>query len=451
MQRGLFDDTHEQFRNAFATFVAREMVPHRERWESSGIVDRSVFTAAGVNGFLGIDVPEEFGGGGVADFRFNVVIAEELQRADVNAAGLGITLHNDICLPYFIRDTNEEQKRRWLPGICAGELVTAVAMTEPGIGSDLASMATTAVRDGDDYVVNGSKTFITNGINADLVITAVKTDPAQRHRGMSLLVIERDAPGFERGRNLDKVGMHAQDTAELFFTDARVPVANRLGDEGNGFLQLVSNLPQERLSIAVTGVAAARAAFDRTLEYAKQRTAFGQPIGTFQHSRFRFAEMLDRDRDRPGVRRSLRARAQRRCADPRGRGDGEVVVHRAAGPRRRRLRAAARRLRLHDRVPDRPRLRRRQDHAHLRRHDRDHEGDHRPLARSGCSAYRSARSVPVSRIATDLDAVRMGTRHLSTPDTSLEHRLAAFERQPEEGVEGVRRPEDSLAIEAVRA
>jgi len=165
-------------------------------------------------------------------------------------------------------------------------------MTEPGIGSDLASMSTTAALDGDHYVVNGSKTFITNGINADLVITAVKTDPAQRHRGMSLLVIERDTPGFARGRNLEKVGMHAQDTAELFFTDARVPVANRLGDEGDGFLQLVSNLPQERLSIAITAVAAARSAFDRTLEYAKQRTAFGQPIGTFQHSRFRFAEML---------------------------------------------------------------------------------------------------------------------------------------------------------------
>ena len=292
MDRGLFDDTHEQFRSSFATFVEREMVPHRDRWEQSGIVDRSVFSSAGANGFLGIDVPEEYGGGGVADFRFNVVIAEELQRADVNAAGLGITLHNDVCLPYFVHQANDEQKRRWLPGICAGELITAVAMTEPGIGSDLASMSTTALRDGDHYVVNGSKTFITNGINADLVITAVKTDPAQRHRGMSLLIVERDTPGFERGRNLDKVGMHAQDTAELFFSDARVPVANRLGDEGAGFLQLVANLPQERLSIAVTAVAAARAAFDRTLEYAKERTAFGQPIGTFQNSRFRFAEMI---------------------------------------------------------------------------------------------------------------------------------------------------------------
>jgi alkylation response protein AidB-like acyl-CoA dehydrogenase len=291
VERGLFDDTHEQFRAAFATFVEREMVPNRDRWEMAGIVDRTLFTSAGASGFLGIDAPEEFGGGGVRDFRFNVVIAEEIQRADVNAAGLGITLHNDICMPYFLHQASDEQKRRWLPGICAGDLITAVAMTEPGIGSDLASMATTAVRDGDSYVVNGSKTFITNGINADLVITAVKTDPAQRHRGMSLLVVERDTPGFERGRNLDKVGMHSQDTAELFFSDAHVPVENRLGDEGGGFLQLVANLPQERLSIAVTAVAASRASFQRTLEYAKERTAFGQPIGTFQNSRFRFAEM----------------------------------------------------------------------------------------------------------------------------------------------------------------
>jgi alkylation response protein AidB-like acyl-CoA dehydrogenase len=291
MQRTLFDDTHQAFRDSFRMFLAREAVPHRDEWEAEGIVDRSLFRAAGANGFLGIDVPEEFGGGGVKDFRFNQVIAEEIQHADVNAAGLGLTLHNDVCLPYFLHLTNDEQKQRWLPGICAGELITAIAMTEPGIGSDLASMTTTAVRDGDDYIVNGSKTFITNGINADLVVTAVKTDPSQRHRGMSLVVIERDTPGFERGRNLEKVGMHAQDTAELFFADARVPVANRLGEEGTGFLQLVTNLPQERLSIAATAVAAARSTFDRTLAYAKERTAFGQPIATFQNSRFRLAEM----------------------------------------------------------------------------------------------------------------------------------------------------------------
>jgi len=291
MQRTLFDDTHEAFRDSFSTFLEREVAPNRNRWEEAGIVDRELFVSAGANGFIGIDVPEEYGGGGVKDFRFNQVIAEEIQRADVNAAGLGLTLHNDVCLPYFLNLTNDEQKARWLPGICSGELITAVAMTEPGIGSDLASMTTTAIRDGDDYVVNGSKTFITNGINADLVITAVKTDPSQRHRGMSLVIVERDTPGFERGRNLDKVGMHSQDTAELFFTDARVPVANRLGEEGAGFTQLVTNLPQERLSIAVTAVAAARSIFQRTLEYTKERTAFGQPVASFQNSRFRLAEM----------------------------------------------------------------------------------------------------------------------------------------------------------------
>src|SRR6476619_567242 len=287
----LFEDVHEEFRAAFHSFLEREAVPNRARWEADGIVDRQLFEVAGANGFLGMEVPEELGGGGVKDFRFNVVIAEELQRADVNAAGLGITLHNDICLPYFLHLADDEQRKRWLPGICSGELITAIAMTEPGIGSDLASMSTTALRAGDHYVVNGSKTFITNGINADLVITAVKTDPNQRHAGMSLLVLERGMPGFDRGRTLEKIGMHAQDTAELFFTDVHVPVANRLGEEGSGFRSLVTKLPQERLSIAVTGVAAARQALDSTLEYVKERTAFGQPIGSFQNSRFRLAEM----------------------------------------------------------------------------------------------------------------------------------------------------------------
>jgi alkylation response protein AidB-like acyl-CoA dehydrogenase len=291
MRRTLFDDTHEAFRESFRAFLDREAVPNIAKWDAAGIVDRELFAVAGAHGFLGMEVPEELGGGGVDDFRFNVVIAEELQQADLNAAGLGITLHNDICLPYFLHLANDEQRQRWLPGICSGELITAVAMTEPAIGSDLASMSTSAIRDGDHYVVNGSKTFITNGINADLVITAVKTDPSQRHRGMSLLVLERGTDGFERGRNLEKIGMHAQDTAELFFDDARVPVANRLGEEGEGFLQLVTNLPRERLSIAVTGVAAAHAAFERTLAYATERRAFGQPIASFQHNRFALAEM----------------------------------------------------------------------------------------------------------------------------------------------------------------
>jgi alkylation response protein AidB-like acyl-CoA dehydrogenase len=291
MQRTLFDADHELFRDSVRGFIAKELAPHHEEWERAGIVDRALFAKAGAQGFLGMSVPEELGGGGVQDFRYNVVIAEEIQKAGVNAAGLGWTLHNDICLPYFLTLCSDEQKERWLPGICSGELITAIAMTEPGIGSDLASMTTTALLDGDHYVVNGSKTFITNGINADLVITAVKTNPAERHTGMSLLVLERGMAGFERGRNLEKIGMHAQDTAELFFTDVHVPVANRLGDEGSGFRSLVTKLPQERLSIAVTGVAAARQALDVTLEYVKERTAFGQPIGSFQNSRFRLAEM----------------------------------------------------------------------------------------------------------------------------------------------------------------
>jgi alkylation response protein AidB-like acyl-CoA dehydrogenase len=292
MERTLYAAEHDLFRASFRQFVEKEMAPHHLAWEHAGIVDRELFKAAGSHGFLGMAIPEEYGGGGSDDFRYNAVITEETQRAGVAGAGLGISLHNDICLPYFLRYCNDEQRRRWLPGIASGELITAIAMTEPGIGSDLASMTTAAVRDGDSYIVNGSKTFITNGINADLVITAVKTDPSERHRGISLLILERGMEGFERGRNLDKLGLHSQDTAELFFTDVRVPTANLLGDEeGRGFFQLVGNLPQERLSIAIAGIAAARAALDMTVVYVKERHAFGQAVGSFQNSRFTLAEL----------------------------------------------------------------------------------------------------------------------------------------------------------------
>jgi alkylation response protein AidB-like acyl-CoA dehydrogenase len=236
-------------------------------------------------------VPEAHGGAGAEDFRFNLIVGEECQRAGVGGFGLGITLHNDICLPYFLSYCNETQRERWLPGIASGELITALAMTEPGIGSDLASMTTRARRDGDHFVVDGSKTFITNGINADLVITAVKTDPSERHRGISLLIVERGMDGFERGRNLEKIGQHSQDTAELSFGDVHVPVENLLGEEGEGFRYLVSNLPQERLSIAAVAVAAAEAALGWTLEYVRERKAFGQSIGSFQASRFTLAEV----------------------------------------------------------------------------------------------------------------------------------------------------------------
>ena len=291
MRRTLYDEEHEQFRLAVRAFIAKEITPHYLDWEDAGIAPRRLYEAAGEHGFIGMAVPAEHGGGGTRDFRFNAVLAEELARAGIGGAGLGLTLHNDITTPYFLEYCSPEQKARWLPGIASGQLITAIAMTEPSIGSDLASMATTARRDGDHYVVNGSKTFITNGINADLVITAVKTDPTQRHRGMSLLVIERGMDGFERGRNLDKIGLHSQDTAELFFTDVLVPVVNRLGEEGEGFGYLVRNLAQERLSIAVSAVSVARQAVAWTLDYVKERTAFGQPIGSFQNTRFVLAEL----------------------------------------------------------------------------------------------------------------------------------------------------------------
>jgi alkylation response protein AidB-like acyl-CoA dehydrogenase len=292
MRRTLYDDDHEAFRSAVRTFVDKEITPHVEAWGAAGIVPRELFTAAGRQGFLGMDVPECYGGGGVPDFRFNAVLVEELVRTPDGGAGLGLSLHNDICLPYFLAYCTEEQKARWLPGIVSGELITAIGMTEPGIGSDLASLATTAIRSGDHYVVSGAKTFITNGINADLVVTAVKTDPTQKHAGISLLVLERGMPGFTRGRNLDKLGQHAQDTAELFFSDVPVPVANLLGpQEGQGFRQLVANLPQERLSIAVAAVASARSALEMTLAYVRERRAFGQPVGSFQNSRFVLAEI----------------------------------------------------------------------------------------------------------------------------------------------------------------
>ena len=291
MRRTLFSEEHDLFRDSFRRFVETEIAPHHLEWETAGIVPRELFSTAGRSGFLGMQAPEQYGGGGVDTFLFNLIVGEEVQRSGTGGAGLGLTLHNDICLPYFLSLCTEEQKARWVPGICSGELITAIAMTEPGTGSDLASMGTTALRDGDHYVVNGSKTFITNGINADLVITAVKTDPSQRHKGMSLLVVERGMAGFERGRNLEKVGLHSQDTAELFFADVQVPATNLLGTEGQGFVHLVQNLPQERLSIAAAGVAAAEAALDWTLDYVKERQAFGQPVGSFQNSRFRLAEM----------------------------------------------------------------------------------------------------------------------------------------------------------------
>jgi len=291
MQRDLFEADHDIFRQSVREFVKREVSPNVARWEAAGKVDKEMFRKAGRAGFLGMAIPEKYGGGGVGDFRFNVIIGEELIRGDAIASGMCITLHNDVCLPYFLHLTDEAQRARWLPGLASGDLMSAIAMTEPGAGSDLAGIKTMAIRDGDDYVVNGSKTFITNGINSDVVVTAVKTNPSERHAGMSLIVIEEGMSGFTRGRNLDKIGLHAQDTAELFFDDVRVPVANRLGEEGMGFAYLMQNLPQERLGLAAAAMTHAEVAFGWTLDYIKGRQAFGQPIGGFQTVKHLMAEI----------------------------------------------------------------------------------------------------------------------------------------------------------------
>ena len=291
MERTIFESEHHLFRESFRQFVDKEIVPNNQAWEEKGIVDRSLFEIAGSNGFLGVDIPQEFGGGGIADYRFNQIMQEEFDMAGVAAAASGLGLHNDICIPYFLEFCSEEQRARWLPGLTSGQYITAIAMSEPGTGSDLASIATTATKDGDSFVLNGAKTFISNGIISDLVIVAAKTNPEAGHRGVSLLVVERGMEGFERGRNLDKVGRHSQDTAELFFTDVRVPAENLLGEENKGFYYMMFNLPQERLNIAISAVAGTQYAFDLTLEYVKERQAFGQPIGSFQNTRFKMAEI----------------------------------------------------------------------------------------------------------------------------------------------------------------
>ncbi len=290
MKRIIFETEHDVFRESVVHFVDSQILPFHEQWSEAGKVDKAMFRAAGAQGLLGMAIPERFGGGGVDDFRYNAVIDEVVTGSGAASSGVCLTLHNDVCIPYFLAYASEEQQDRWFPGLVTGELMTAIAMTEPGTGSDLAAIATTAVLDGDCYILNGSKTFITSGVNADLVIIVARTGP-DPHGGLTLVVVEDGMEGFEKGRNLDKMGMHAQDTAEMFFSDVRVPVANRLGSEGMGFMQLIGNLPQERLSIAVGAVAAAEAALDLTIAYAKERSAFGRPIGRFQHNRFVLAEL----------------------------------------------------------------------------------------------------------------------------------------------------------------
>ncbi len=286
--RTIFEEDHKLYRRATREFIDKEIVPYHERWEVEGVVSRECWLAAGAGGHLCHSVPEEYGGAGVDDFRFPVILIEEL--ANGLASGPGFYIHSEMVVPYIEEHGSAEQRQRWLPGCVDGSLITAVAMTEPGTGSDLAGIKTRAVRDGDSYVLSGAKTFISNGQLADLVVVVARTsdDP---HRGLTLLAVEAGMNGFERGQNLDKIGLKAQDTSELFFNEVRVPVANRIGEEGAGFYYLMSGLERERMAIAVGAVATAEKAFEFTMSYIKERTAFGRPIGKFQNSRFTMAEL----------------------------------------------------------------------------------------------------------------------------------------------------------------
>jgi acyl-CoA dehydrogenase len=294
MRRALFSEEQDSYRESFRRFLAEQACPHYAEWESAGIVPRELYAKAAALGFAGMAIPERYGGAGIDDFRFNVVIGEEAALAQVGGLALGLTLHNDVCLPYLLSYANDEQRERWLPAIARGELILAIAMTEPGTGSDLAAVQTTARRDGDHYVLNGSKTFISNGQIADLIIVVCKTDPKANppHKGVSLMLVDADSPGFVRGRKLDKLGLRGQDTSELFFEDCRVPAGNILGKEGSGFKMLMEKLQQERLCVGVASMASCRRTVEDTVAYCKNRRAFGQPIAEFQNTQFKLAEMM---------------------------------------------------------------------------------------------------------------------------------------------------------------
>jgi acyl-CoA dehydrogenase len=289
-RRTAFAPEHDQFRDSVRRFFDRELLPHLSRWEEEGIIDRAFWNKAGDAGLLCPTVPEEYGGPGL-DFGFNAVIDEELAYAGSTA---GITLHSDIVADYLVAYGSEEQKKHWLPRMVSGETATAIAMTEPGAGSDLQGIRTTAKRDGNHYVLNGSKTYITNGQHAGLVIVVAKTDPAAGAKGVSLILVEADREGYARGRNLDKIGFHSQDTSELFFNDVRVPITNCLGEEGMGFAYLMNQLPQERLSIACAAQAAAQRAFDEAVKFTKDRKAFGKTVFDFQNTKFTLADLASK-------------------------------------------------------------------------------------------------------------------------------------------------------------
>jgi alkylation response protein AidB-like acyl-CoA dehydrogenase len=290
LRRRLYDAAHEAFRASVRAFLERQVLPRTEEFLEARAFPRDLWVEAGKQGYLGLEIPEEYGGSAAAASRYNAVLAEELSKVGA-ALSSCIGIHADVVAPYLVELTSQQQKRRWLPPFCTGELVTAIAMTEPSGGSDLAALRTTAVRDGDGWVLNGSKTFITNGYSADLVVVAARTSPEKRARGITLFGVETGMPGFERGRKLDKVGQEESDTAELFFTDVRVPGANVIGEVDLGFIAMMERLPQERVGAAVSNTAHAQQILLETIDYVKQRRAFGQPIGAFQHNKFLIAEM----------------------------------------------------------------------------------------------------------------------------------------------------------------
>ncbi len=288
LPRPLFSEEHDIFRESVRRFIEKEIEPYHDQWEKDGIVSREVWLKAGEAGLLGCSVPEEYGGAG-GDFLHTVVVGEEMARAE--ATGPAFHLHSEIVMPYIFHYGTEEQKREWLPRMVRGEVIGAIAMTEPHAGSDLQAIRTTALKDGNEWLINGQKVFITNGTISDLIVVACKTDPTAGAKGTSLVLVEGDREGFERGRNLDKLGWKAQDTSELFFNDVRVPMTNLLGEKGRGFIQLVQQLPQERLLVALRAVATMEAALERTVDYVKERKAFGKTIMDFQNTKFKLAEV----------------------------------------------------------------------------------------------------------------------------------------------------------------
>ncbi len=380
MPRNVYGPDHEAFRETAREFVERSLKPRAEDFLKDKAMGREVWLEAGAQGLLGLEVPEQYGGSEAGDFRLNAVLAEELSKFTA-AASSCFGIHTDCVAPYLVDLGTEEQKQRWLPGFCSGEIVTAIAMTEPSGGSDLAALKTTAVRDGDDWILNGSKTFITNGYSADLVVVAARTSPEKGAKGITLFGVEAGMAGFERGRKLDKVGQEESDTAELFFTDVRVPDTNRIGEVDRGFIAMMERLPQERIGAAVSNTAHAQQILrrDHRLRQGAQgvRPADRRlPAQQVPHRR-----AADQDRGHPGVRRRLRRRAPGAPADRGGRREGQVVVGGGAERRAGRVRPAARRLRVHERVPGRARLAGRPRHQDLGRLQRDHEGAHRPRPR----------------------------------------------------------------------